>query len=374
MEIALNTRESWIDSWKGILIALVVLGHVVGGGAHLATGAAARWFCVDAYKIIYTFHMPAFFAVAGLLWSSGHETFYSFIRKKSVRLLLPYAIWGLFSVMAFLLLAPSVASERAAMTDSYYESRTMADGLQSLLSLLHAGGWPKGEGFRANGVLWFLPCFFTTQIVFWCIEPWVRRSRRLLAFLFAFCPVLGFALRYYSLQTLPWGVGKVPFYLFFMLWGWGCLPEIRNWLDRLRKGHGGGWLVLGLLTVTYILLLSQFPDLSLAYGDWFWYSAYLMMGTVGVTLSFMWSLCLDSVPLCQLGVHSLGIMLVHKFGVVLLQMKVPCLRNLFAGGLLSSVFGASCVTILVLVGAFFFSKVCIKLAPWMLGARTRCPR
>ena len=30
-------REFWIDRWKGLLILLVVLGHVVGAGGNLAT-------------------------------------------------------------------------------------------------------------------------------------------------------------------------------------------------------------------------------------------------------------------------------------------------------------------------------------------------
>ena len=29
-------REFWIDRWKGLLILLVVLGHVVGAGGNLA--------------------------------------------------------------------------------------------------------------------------------------------------------------------------------------------------------------------------------------------------------------------------------------------------------------------------------------------------
>ena len=60
-------RIEWIDSWKGLLIFLVVLGHAVGGASHLTAGNS-RWLNECAYRVIYSFHMSAFFFIAGLLW------------------------------------------------------------------------------------------------------------------------------------------------------------------------------------------------------------------------------------------------------------------------------------------------------------------
>lgn len=51
-------RIEWIDNAKGILIILVVIGHI------------CAWLAYDTYpmKWIYAFHMPAFFAVTGILY------------------------------------------------------------------------------------------------------------------------------------------------------------------------------------------------------------------------------------------------------------------------------------------------------------------
>ncbi len=51
-------RIEWIDNAKGILIVLVVIGHI------------CAWLAYDTYpmKWIYAFHMPAFFAVSGVLY------------------------------------------------------------------------------------------------------------------------------------------------------------------------------------------------------------------------------------------------------------------------------------------------------------------
>lgn len=58
-------RENWIDSWKGILIFLVVLGHVVGMLCHYTHGETSKFMSL-CYKWIYLFHMPAFFVVVGV--------------------------------------------------------------------------------------------------------------------------------------------------------------------------------------------------------------------------------------------------------------------------------------------------------------------
>lgn len=56
-------RDKNIDSVKGVLITLVVLGHVI---EPYISNPVARW----VYVFIYSFHMPAFIFLAGML--SGH--------------------------------------------------------------------------------------------------------------------------------------------------------------------------------------------------------------------------------------------------------------------------------------------------------------
>ena len=57
----IKVRKVWIDSLKGILILLVVLGHSIQNT--LKEG------CYDNYwwNLIYSFHMPAFMAISGYL-------------------------------------------------------------------------------------------------------------------------------------------------------------------------------------------------------------------------------------------------------------------------------------------------------------------
>lgn len=80
-----------IDIFKGIVILLVIVGHIVqnsflgGGRDH------------QLYIWIYTFHMPAFFFCFGFLNRtdiSDFATVRSYFVKKTCRILIPYLTWG----------------------------------------------------------------------------------------------------------------------------------------------------------------------------------------------------------------------------------------------------------------------------------------
>lgn len=89
---ALNGRIMWIDSLKGILILLVVLGHIV-------QYTYADDYCDNhLWRYIYSFHMPAFMAISG--WCTFRPQTQSrglgnSILRRSRQLLVPYLVWSL---------------------------------------------------------------------------------------------------------------------------------------------------------------------------------------------------------------------------------------------------------------------------------------
>lgn len=74
-----NKRLDYIDRAKGILIVLMIAGHI--------------WQHGYQYSLIYVFHMPAFFVISGYLLSlsKSYERGYGrFAAKKAYAFLLPY--------------------------------------------------------------------------------------------------------------------------------------------------------------------------------------------------------------------------------------------------------------------------------------------
>jgi Fucose 4-O-acetylase and related acetyltransferases len=75
---------------KGILIYLVIVGHVI------AKYAEPGW----AYTVIHTFHMPLFFFISGFLAiPSFRQTFKDFAGKKYRRILRPALCWSLLFLL-----------------------------------------------------------------------------------------------------------------------------------------------------------------------------------------------------------------------------------------------------------------------------------
>lgn len=92
-----------IDVLKGITIILVVIGHAVQGVAssqNLTINTEYNSIFI-LRQIIYGFHMPLFFIIAGLFvdfWSK--KFFKEAILQKIYRLMVPYFIWSAITAMA----------------------------------------------------------------------------------------------------------------------------------------------------------------------------------------------------------------------------------------------------------------------------------
>lgn len=82
-------RTQWADLTKGIAILLVILGH---------SYIPAPSLC----KLIFTFHMPLFFIIAGYFFNfKKYENNFGILLKKSAqRLLIPYTV-SAFILMSY---------------------------------------------------------------------------------------------------------------------------------------------------------------------------------------------------------------------------------------------------------------------------------
>lgn len=370
MKPIVKKREQWVDCWKGLLILLVVAGHVVGGGVHLAQ-EPVRDFFSQAYQVIYSFHMPAFFVVAGMLCAKEKVAFPLFLKKKFFRLLIPYFCVGIFSSITYCIFQGQFFQAiDGQVTTSYYSSVRSVDWFQPLLSLFHAGGWPGGEGFRMNGVLWFLPCLFSTQVFFWLAKDPMRRSLVVRWLILSMCLVLAFLLRRLGWLSLPWGLSFVPYYMLFMALGFFGLPRILHvWSQIERCGHGLMILITG--SMAFVAVVMLLPDLSNAFQQVTWYFVYLAAALVGVILSVFWAHVLSkkigSSFWVMMGGQSLGIMLFHKYAILAFQLKISAGRALFTQDLWHAVLGGALVIGLSVVFSLLVAKVLMRCMPWVLG-------
>jgi fucose 4-O-acetylase-like acetyltransferase len=101
-------RLDWVDTARGLGIILVVYGHALRG--HVTSGAFnPAWHADVQDVVIYSFHMPLFFFLAGLfVRQSLTKGAAVFLREKAVTLVYPYFLWSVVSVALALLAAGAV--------------------------------------------------------------------------------------------------------------------------------------------------------------------------------------------------------------------------------------------------------------------------
>lgn len=145
-----GSRLGYIDAAKGLLIIMVVVGHITNFNTPV-TAFVKTWF--------YTFHIPAFFIISGLLvdlekWRK--QSFYIFVRKKFYSLLVPYIF---FEISAGLLQLMLFGIDKVNPLGIFYGIIT-----------LHC----------RQGADWFLPTLFLAELLLWVI---IRLHSRILCFL-----------------------------------------------------------------------------------------------------------------------------------------------------------------------------------------------
>ena len=143
-------RYDYLDIARGFGILMVVWAHVMVKG----------W----THELFYSFHMPLFFFLSGMVLQKGkYNSFANFFTHRAKRLLLPYVI---YSVATWILWA-AFRYIRHDEVESYF---------MPLLQTFIAQG--SGAFIVHNSALWFIPCLFLTEIIYfflnklgnaWCI-------------------------------------------------------------------------------------------------------------------------------------------------------------------------------------------------------------
>lgn len=176
-----SNRINWIDWAKSICMFFVILGH-----CHIKDSQ------ILIVQYIYSFHMPLFFMLSGILCKSS---FSLTSLKKDIRfLLIPYVVYG-----SMLILFHSVTSH----TYNFFYLYT------NILVLL--------KGYDASvGPIWFLFALFFIKQFFYCCKAILKRHYYIYMFIFviSFFPVV--FIRTYNVH-LPFFLGSafcgLPFFL-----------------------------------------------------------------------------------------------------------------------------------------------------------------
>lgn len=189
----INNRVDWIDSLRGYVMFLVVLGHNDNLPEIITT-----W--------IYSFHVPCFFIISGFFLNKWfyERAFFPKLISLSKKLLVPYLLYG-FILTCFL----------ALKEDNYLEAL-----MNFSISLFYGNGnhWP----------VWFISALFTAQLFFYFFKKW-KISLLLLGVL---CVVAFLITELCNWKNLPWEMDLVPVVGIFILGGNFLYTRILSKVDK----------------------------------------------------------------------------------------------------------------------------------------------
>ena len=271
-----QNRIAWLDAAKGVGIILVVAFHAIGG--FFQAGLLSKGGLFEAaYDIVYTFHMPFFFFLSGLLLEERlRKSGLSALLRSSVsKLLYPCFLWGYIQLGVIYSLGTLV---NAPLKLEWID----------LISPL----WAPPSQF------WFLYVLFVLQAI---AAVTLTFSNRIML-----VPI-GLLFRVVIPSLVSTGVALsvglfAPFYMGGVLAG----PNARNLPDLIKYP--------ALLSLVLIPITLTLGYLNFRYGDWYW-GAYALPAAVVGTIAL---LAFSAIPeissnaiLNLLGRRALTIFLAH---------------------------------------------------------------
>ncbi len=211
-------RLDWLDSYRGILISMVILGHIV---------YALPYFEI-IQKMFLSMRMPAFFYISGYLFSAKYTEFLYFFKHRFRGIIVPYFI---FMLLTFL------------FWDSlYFISNREIMLSDQLLAMIY--GISSGVMSTASP-LWFVLALFITEIYFFFIKNYAINDIMILIIL-AFLAIMGYIVNINLNFRIPWGADVALFAVGF--YGLGYLTKKYNLINKIVLSKISKLVIIVLLT------------------------------------------------------------------------------------------------------------------------------
>jgi acyltransferase len=335
-----SRRITWIDTLKGIGVTLVILGHTVGVPQ-------------SVLQLIFACHIPLFFWMSGLV-GTGKVTAmptWPYLLDRMQRRLIPYLGFALISYLAWALFLRFVGTRQTEQLALYIP----------LVGILY-GSSVKGY-LAPNVVLWFFPCLFVTEILFYFLVK--IRSAKLLVIALLICSGLGY---YYTANfsfRFPWGADIALTAVVF--YGVGYLSR------QYLRGRTVSWAIFGgalcfslVMYVTFAFYNTPVAMIIGNYGDN--YAAFYLAAFTGIGFWAMGANLLSSFRVLRIvGQHTLVLFSLHLLVFPFITAFFLYVWRLPADFREQSVIYAiiyTIISIIVLIPASLFLE---KYFPWLVG-------
>lgn len=215
-----KVRLDYLDIAKALTIFLVIVGHTTANDV------------TPYYRLVlYTFHMPLFFMVSGVVvrrhrHEYNKEHWISFLRKNIIAIAIPYLLWAIiYTSLDYRLLG-----------DIFYASWQTLSNIGTLTSL------------------WFLPCLFVARILMELVLMISTYFKKIDRHVFAFIAAIVSLIIGLSLPALengyPWCINCAFTALSFMLVGYSLKEVLDKKSNKFLLIH---FVIFVVIFVSYLI-------------------------------------------------------------------------------------------------------------------------
>lgn len=336
----------WINILRGFAIFLIVFGHSIGYSKGL-TGLS---------RYLSSFYVPLFFFISGYLFQENkEEKLIPFMKRKTKRILIPYFVFALLSLIPYYLFAGNIQS---SLESNEAISNNIAS---SLLTVLYGSG--HGDALIQNSPLWFLPCYFLV-IVIAKISYEKTGNCKWESFLLAlFFLLFGGIVYSFFNAAYPFGFETALVMLFFYFLG-HALKQLPMPSNKWKVIITIACLSLGFIVHLFNGRISCMNnDYKSSYIIFILSAAFSLIG-----YCYLFSFFKKSKILSYLGNHSIPILVVHKMPLIVFQSKLGIISTyLKIGNILVQLSLALLMAIVATLLSLLAYKIVSKFFPILYG-------
>lgn len=273
-------RLTYLDVAKEIGILLVVIGHVYAFNRQIVDRFFVVW--------LYSFHMPLFFIISGMLIAYKDEKdIWKFVKKRIMGILIPYVFFSIFSIIVF-----------AIVND--FSREVFVQNVKATIC---------GVGIDT---LWFLPALFFGEVIFFVLRN-LLKNKYVICIISAIIYTLGnFMMKDYGLICLF--LGRICIAVGFIMIG--------NYTMNLIRKRNMPWYGLIVIAILSVILskINGLVDLNnLVFNN---HILYLINSLIGTYLILEISKLIDIDEITYWGRNTLIVMATHLNIIYILFNKI----------------------------------------------------
>ena len=327
------SRISWIDTARGLGLLAVFVGH-------LNVPMASAW--------VYTFHMPLFFLLSGLLYPGCEKyTFTQFAWKRFKGIIIPYFTLG------------SVIALFYCCLYAYYHEPVSTYLEMAKAFLIQEHYW----------TVWFLTALYFSQILYYCLDKWFHRWDYAVTIVSLVVCVFGLMRYRLGWGALPWNLDIALIAQFFFHLGYRFMHN-----DRIREffiSPGGNLKRLGIviacLTINLIAakacIITSGQSLDMSIGMYGNEVFTFIAAMAGILMVFTVAPVVHSRFISYLGQNTMILFSWHSRIVIVFCGLVYAHFNMFQSHDVETELLRATLTLLVILVALIPVNECVKRLP-----------